>query len=405
MDISGIFSRVRKALRKTGGDDLDVLGRSDSVAEESVQGVPDSTDASSTEMAGEGASNAERQGSGSRHVLGGGDDELDEKTIARIKRRAKEGPKEDELVDHDLPSVNRRSKKSPLVGLAWVIAMVFFAYMALAAFNSPPRSANKVAPKQPAALTVQPEPVVNAMPPLVLPEPPAPLPVAETQQEAVRIPVKQLGPNEQLTLNEQPEPDWVQRKINSEVLLDTKKNNAVANDIPKSESGVSKPLSAKGDEQQDEQGELSRNLKSLVKTKPVSAGILPNRNFVIAKGTLLDCALETAIDSSLAGLVTCRLTRDIYSDNGRVIMLDRGSQLVGEYKSGIAEGMVRIFVLWTRAKTPKGVIIALDSPGTDALGRSGLEGFVDTHFIERFGAAIMMSVVQESLDYAKAQAG
>jgi type IV secretion system protein VirB10 len=57
--------------------------------------------------------------------------------------------------------------------------------------------------------------------------------------------------------------------------------------------------------------------------------------------------------------------------------------------------MARIFVLWTRIKTTKGVVVNLDSPATDALGGAGLPGEVDTHFWQRFGGAILLSLVSD----------
>lgn len=139
----------------------------------------------------------------------------------------------------------------------------------------------------------------------------------------------------------------------------------------------------------------------------VRAGHLGNRDFVLAMGTQIPCVLETAMSSDQPGFVSCVVTRDILSDNGRVVLLDKGSQIVGEYRGGLKRGQNRMFVLWNRAKTPTGVIVNLASPGTDALGRAGFSGEIDTHFFERFGAAMLLSVVDDglSLGVAALQAG
>ncbi|TCV94763.1 type IV secretion system protein VirB10 [Luteibacter rhizovicinus] len=134
----------------------------------------------------------------------------------------------------------------------------------------------------------------------------------------------------------------------------------------------------------------------------VSARRLADPNLTITQGSLLDCALVTAISSQLAGMTACVLTRDVYSTNGRILLLERGSRLVGQYQSGqLRQGTDRIFVLWTRAETPNGIVIDLDSPATDSLGRSGLTGEVNHHFWLRFGSALLVSVVD---DVAKAAA-
>lgn len=129
----------------------------------------------------------------------------------------------------------------------------------------------------------------------------------------------------------------------------------------------------------------------------VRAGHLGNRDFVIAMGTQIPCTLETAMSSDQPGFVSCIVNRDILSDNGRVVLLDKGSQIVGEYRGGLKRGQHRMFVLWNRAKTPTGVIVNLASPGTDALGRAGFDGEVDTHFFERFGAAMLLSMVDDGI--------
>ncbi|WP_170308340.1 type IV secretion system protein VirB10 [Parashewanella tropica] len=116
-------------------------------------------------------------------------------------------------------------------------------------------------------------------------------------------------------------------------------------------------------------------------------------NLFITKGAFLDCILETAISSDVAGMTRCQLSRDIYSTNGKVLLLEKGSHIVGEYQAGLEQGQARIFVLWNRIETPTGVILDLASPGTDSLGRSGHSGYIDGHFGQRFGSAMLLSLI------------
>ncbi len=147
--------------------------------------------------------------------------------------------------------------------------------------------------------------------------------------------------------------------------------------------------------QREAPGEMAALLTS-TRTPPSSAGILGNRNFILAKGSFIDCALQTRLDSTVPGMTACVITRNIYSDNGKVLLLERGSTVTGEYQSNMKHGMARIFVLWNRIKTPNGIVIALDSPGTDQLGGSGLPGYVDNHFWDRFGGALLLTLINSA---------
>jgi len=138
--------------------------------------------------------------------------------------------------------------------------------------------------------------------------------------------------------------------------------------------------------------ELAGLLRPTV-TVATAAGVLPDRRWLLPKGAFIDCTLETAIDSTLPGMTSCVTATDVWSADGSVVLMERGTKLVGETRSGLAQGQKRLFVLWNEARTPMGVTVELGSPGTDALGRSGVTGDVDTHFMARFGAAILISLI------------
>jgi type IV secretion system protein VirB10 len=127
------------------------------------------------------------------------------------------------------------------------------------------------------------------------------------------------------------------------------------------------------------------------------ARVLAHPNLTVTQGTVIPCALDTAMDSTAPGMVRCTVTDDVYATTGTVILLDRGTKIVGEYQGGLQRGQKRLFVLWTRAETPAGVIVNLGSPGADALGRTGFEGDIDTQFWTRFGGTMMLSIIDDAL--------
>jgi type IV secretory pathway VirB10-like protein len=127
---------------------------------------------------------------------------------------------------------------------------------------------------------------------------------------------------------------------------------------------------------------------------------LANTALVAPQGTVISAVLETGINSDLPGFVRAVVSRDVSGFDGSTVLIPRGSKLIGEYKSAVTQGQSRAFVIWSRLITPDGVSINLGSPATDTLGRGGLSGETNTHFVHRFGAAILLSVIGAGLQAA-----
>jgi type IV secretion system protein VirB10 len=126
---------------------------------------------------------------------------------------------------------------------------------------------------------------------------------------------------------------------------------------------------------------------------------------VVPQGFVIPAVLETAIDSDLPGSVRAVVSRDVRGFDGTQVLIPRGSKLIGQYKSAAAIGQTRAFVVWSRIITPTGVSIDVGSPATDRLGRGGLEGKADTHFFQRFGSSILLSVISGGIDAVASRNG
>ena len=123
------------------------------------------------------------------------------------------------------------------------------------------------------------------------------------------------------------------------------------------------------------------------------AEVIANPAHTIVQGTVIEAALETAINTDLAGNVSAIVSRDVWSFDMTRVLVPRGSKLFGRYDSDVSPGQRRVLIAWDRLITTDGQTVVMAAFGTDRVGRSGLPGRVRTHFLERFGSAALISVI------------
>ncbi len=121
-----------------------------------------------------------------------------------------------------------------------------------------------------------------------------------------------------------------------------------------------------------------------------------NPDFLLPKGSYIGCSLDTRFVSSLSGSTSCTVSQNIYSSNGNVLLIEKGSKLFGTFKGGDAsDGTSRYFVIWQEIRTPNHLRIPINSGASDELGGAGLEGEIDHKWMMRFGSSILLSAVDD----------
>jgi type IV secretory pathway VirB10-like protein len=127
------------------------------------------------------------------------------------------------------------------------------------------------------------------------------------------------------------------------------------------------------------------------------ASLIAHPQYVVPQGAMIPAVLETALNSDLPGFARAVVSQDVRAFDGSRVVIPRGSRVIGQYRSAVAQGQSRAFVIWTRIVRPDGATIQIGSPATDPLGRAGLEGKVNRHFFEQFGGSVLLSVVNAAV--------
>lgn len=131
-----------------------------------------------------------------------------------------------------------------------------------------------------------------------------------------------------------------------------------------------------------------------------TASIITKRRYLLSAGTSLSCLLKTKIITSYPAITLCQMARDVYSDDGKTLLVRKGAMLTGEQKKAITQGIARVFVNWTTIKDGN-ITVRVDGLGTDNLGAAGLPAWIDSHFWERFGNSLLLSLIGDTMDSVK----
>jgi type IV secretory pathway VirB10-like protein len=231
-------------------------------------------------------------------------------------------------------------------------------------------------PVMPAYVPVVPEPIIEPLPVVEQQPPPPPVPTGPSQADMDRL----RAPALVVDLGEYKAPAAGTPAVGP-------------NGQPLDAAAVAGAMSNAAGQNMNADERFAQKLGVGDSSKPARASQLRDQANTIIEGTVIAAVLETALNSDLPGYVRAVVTRDVKGFDGSKVLVPRGSRLIGQYKSGVALGQSRTFVIWTRLIRPDGGMIELASPATDGLGRGGLDGDLNTHFWERFGGAILLTLL------------
>ena len=305
------------------------------------------------------------------------------------------------------PAKNRNLALMAALVVLMLVCIAFGFYHKHSARNAPPKQQEQATPMfSGRTLTLPPlsqiQPPEPQPAPVVIKESAEPKPEKESGliQEPPAIQMRQTGNGPMVnSTKEKPEPTLAEKRNMAPMMAESASLKDADVDDGK---GLASTLRDEGFDSgtgRSSDGKLG-GLLSSVSTPPTNATMMPDRNLLLPKGTFIDCVLETKLDTTVPGMTSCVIPRDVYSANGRVLLIERGSKAIGEYKGAVENGLNRIFVLWTQIQTPKGVRVNIDSPATDALGGSGMAGEIDFHWWARFGNALLFTLIQDGFDFA-----
>lgn len=133
----------------------------------------------------------------------------------------------------------------------------------------------------------------------------------------------------------------------------------------------------------------------------VPASLPVDRARILTRDQVIPAVMKSSVSSRIPGSVLATVERDVWSsgaDAHRLILIPKGTSLIGRQASSPQRGDARLAVVWTEMIRPDGARILVSGESADAMGRAGLVGKVDDRLVERYGAAVLISLLGTAED-------
>ncbi len=122
---------------------------------------------------------------------------------------------------------------------------------------------------------------------------------------------------------------------------------------------------------------------------------------MILQDKAIPAVIVRSIDSRYKDVpVTAIVERNIYSEQGRNILIPAGSRVIGKMTGSPGQDKVaKMEISWSRLIRPDGGMFKFTATSGDAQGRGGVAAYLDDQLITKYGKPVMTSVVTSAVSY------
>lgn len=125
--------------------------------------------------------------------------------------------------------------------------------------------------------------------------------------------------------------------------------------------------------------------------------------------TSVECSMNYHFVSDIAGKFSCTVSKDVYSASGRVKLIEKDTTAFIDYRAGtLKHGQGRLFLIVEKLRThhkPYLDIPMTNSAAAGELGEAGVSGWIDQHWLDRFGGALMVGIIPDGMAAVSNNAG